>query len=861
MTHVKKLKIGMGGEFIVIDTVDFLSLKGEISRHFRVDLANIAIKYKDHEGDLITLRSEKDYYDAMSMCSRSEWKLIVEERGVNHSVNKEKINRAGIIVKEILDGEDKNTDELLEILSKVNFGETENSINKMLWEGQFDLERKKRVLFLFQSLFKSTLFSPLIKSDITIPSLYTDLINTNTEKQFLGIETVLEQMAMPLNSRLNYTKTNGTREWFLASVASPGSGKTFLCYSLLQLAMSGSLGSYLKQSLGSESGNYDQLIEKLDRKIVGVQVNCNDGRNYSEIDKISSERDTCLRILCSYYLNRCSTSEWQTFYHSMSHFMPYRIERIIEVILMDWEERLSVDPGQDSPFFIICYDESSKIVDDVVSYISSRNLLIEHFEHVDLPQNGELNDLRKIKIINLVTALTPTEISRQNELGLTKASNRSIAWLTLPNLKNHIEELIPRDIVDSNSKFYYRLGLYWTNGNPRQIEKLLNRLQKCTHNNVVSGKDLMSTVKEISYGEWRMCEETAWKFSALSLCRFSVKPNFFVSNPHTVRDLFLGSLYTSNAPLPLVNLYLDNMIIGECVTSKLYLQNFVSSRSDGLRNNKVSSFIKSALEIETELVEARWEPYLANIFAAQLTCWSFVLTSPDFIEIPNISNNVSNINFHRARDHGCLPLSQLFQCRPKFFNSSKNWDEVMINLKRMDEFDWEVITDFDPKVNVLKAGGIYLPKNPRNPGWDLLICFLNELAEVSTAFFQSKDLQDGNDATLSPLPIGQSICNTINQIKRIQEINRNLKFDNCYYVLFSRKRVPNFNKWLDSVCKRLEKDLTPKERHIFECKDILLGGYYCIDDTDRNTCFGQTLSTFVCRPNDSEVEISKKTLR
>lgn len=666
---------------------------------------------------------------------------------------------------------------------------------------------------------------------------------------------MLKQIVSPLNSRLNYTKSNDTREWVLATVAGPGSGKTFFCYYLLKLAMSGSLGSHVEHALGTESENYQRLLGKLNQKIVGLQVNCNDGRDYNEIDKITAERDTCLRLMCSYYLKRCSDSAWKTFYKSMSHLMPPQMERIIELILMDWEEQTGHQEEQ--PFVFICFDESSKITDNVINYLSTRNSLIEHFEHVDLPEDGNLNDLRKIKIINLVTALVPTEVARKNELGLSQASNRLIKWITLPNLRHYIEQLIPQNIMDTNSRFYYRLGLYWTNGNPRQIEKLLNRLQPYSSMGKVSGTDLMHAIKEISAGEWKMREESAWKFVALPLSRLSVGPDFYVTDPHRVRDLFLASFYTSSHSFPLVELYLDDKIISECITSKLYLQSFVSNQLHGAKNIKIISFIKKALELETVLEREMWEPYLANIFAAQITCWSFILSSSDFMQIPTTTDNVSNINFHRALQTGCLPLSQLFHYEPTCFSDGRGCGQVMINLKLINDFDWEVIDDFDPETTRLKPGGIYLPKNPRTPGWDVFICFLNEDAKLSAVFFQLKDLMDGNDGTIGPLPIGKSICQTIGQIENIRVINNTLEFINCYYILFSRKRAPNFNKWKEAVSKKQGQDLTQEEQNTLSFKNQILGGYFCVDAEDRNTCLGQTLSTFICRPTDSEQEICR----
>ena len=125
-------------------------------------------------------------------------------------------------------------------------------------------------------------------------------------------------------------------------------------------------------------------------------------------------------------------------------------------------------------------------------------------------------------------------------------------------------------------------------------------------------------------------------------------------------------------------------------------------------------------------------------------------------------------------------------------------------------------------------------------------------------FFQSKDLTDGKDTTIGPMVIGYSICHTIDQIGHIRRVNGELKFENCYYVLFSRKRAPNFSRWPESITKKLQSnDVQSDERTILVGKDIMLGGYFCVDGEIRNNCLGQTFSTFVCRPNDSNQEISQ----
>ena len=868
---VKKIKIRMGKKNLTLDRIEnYDDIMGIIATNFEIQSDTFVISCLNHEGDFVSLNSHSEYYDALKSCLTDVWTLIIDMDDSNILMLKEKSNRAKEIIDEILDGTDINVEELLETLSKLDFTQTENIINRMLWHGTFNDTRKKKILFLFQTLLRSKFFSLLTKEDVTEPSLYSNVIDTNLEKNFFGSDFVLKQIVPTLQSRLNYNEMTNTREWFLATVASPGSGKTFLCYYLLKLAMSGQLGQSLRQLLGGESINYNTLIEKLNHKIVGVQVNCNDSRNYNERPKITAERDTCLRMLCSYYLKRCSSYDWEKFYKSMCHLMPYRMERIIEVILMDWEQTTA--QTQEKPFFFVCYDESSKVgsLPEVLRYLSARNMLIEHFEHVDLPVDGELDDLRKVKIINLVTALNPTEFAREQELSRSKASNRLIKWITLPNLIAYIDDFIPEAIHDVNSKFYYKLGLYWTNGNPRQMEKLLRQLKLQTLDGRVSGHDLMNAIKEIPNKDMIMHGENAWNFVALPLCRFSVKPNFFVSNPHDVKELFLESFYTSCRPFPLVELYLNKIFIDECVTSKLYLQSFVLNQAHGPKNIKICSFVKRALELETELREENWEPYIANIFAAHLTCWSFILSSPDFDGLVETNVNKSNINFHRARHTGCIPLSQLFHHEPTCFPGSRKCGTIMINLNLLDEFAWEVITDFDPDKTILEAGGIYIPENRRNPGWDLCLCFLNENAELSVAFFQSKDSQDEDNDTIGPMVIGKSICHTINQIEIIQKKNLSLDLINCYYILFSRKRVPHFNKWKNSVDSKLNpatnkkkqtrvSNLSQKERDVLMLKDKRLGGYFCINHEDRNTCLGKTFSTFVCRPADSQTEILQTT--
>ena len=634
---VKTIKIISDSEITTIDKInDFDNLQTTIARRFKLPLNSFTVTYKDKEGDSNSIRSNSEYRIALNSCDTEKLILLITK---NQFIEPNGVNKAKELLNQLLEGLNKNPDELLNILSDLNFNETKD-LNKMLWDGPFDNERKKRLLVLFQTLIvKSKLFEPMVKSDIGIPSLYTNVIDTNTKKEFFGSEIILKQIVSTLQARLDYIASANMREWFLATVASPGSGKTFLCYHLLKLAMSGQLSSSLRRVLGppgSPGGltahgdkEYEQLLEKLNGKIVGVQVNCNDQQTYHDRETITSERDTCLRMVASYYFDRCSHVHWHLFYQTMCHLMPRRIERIVELILMDWEERTG--QSNEEPFFFVCYDENSKLgmADNVIKYLSARNILIEHFEHVGLPENGNLSDLRKIKIINLVTALNPEEFAAADQLKLSRASNRLIKWIILPDLRLYIPKFIPENVIDDKSYFYYQLGLYWTNGNPRQMEKLLSRLNKQASNGTISGMDLMIAIKKISAVELKLSKENAWKFIALVLCRLSVQPTFFVSDPYRVRELFLESFYIAPKPFPLVDLYLTSITIDECVTSKLYLQIFVSNQLEGDENTKISSFIKATLDLEAELKEENWasgaarrEPYLANIFGAHLTCWS-----------------------------------------------------------------------------------------------------------------------------------------------------------------------------------------------------------------------------------------------
>ena len=158
---------------------------------------------------------------------------------------------------------------------------------------------------------------------------------------------------------------------------------------------------------------------------------------------------------------------------------------------------------------------------------------------------------------------------------------------------------------------------------------------------------------------------------------------------------------------------------------------------------------------------------------------------------------MSNYNLHRAFRIGCIPLSQLLHFEPHSFGG-KTCGDIMINLKVMSKFAWEIITDFDPKTTIFKAGGIYLPKNQQNAGcgraaprwgWDFCICFLNEEEKLSVVFFQSKDLTDGNSTTIGPMVIGYSICHTIDQIGHIRRVNGELKFENCYSMCYFPESV------------------------------------------------------------------------
>ena len=175
---------------------------------------------------------------------------------------------------------------------------------------------------------------------------------------------------------------------------------------------------------------------------------------------------------------------------------------------------------------------------------------------------------------------------------------------------------------------------------------------------------------------------------------YPLNPISVLQVEYRVDKLFLGSFYTADIPFPLVSLYLEDFIISECVTSKLYLQSFVSNQLAGDENIKITSFIRAILDLETQLKNENWasksprEPYLANIFGAHLTCWSFILSCSDFYNITNSADNISNLNLHDALQTGCIPLSQLFHNEQKSIGGDKTCDQVMINLKAICKFSW-----------------------------------------------------------------------------------------------------------------------------------------------------------------------------
>ena len=91
------------------------------------------------------------------------------------------------------------------------------------------------------------------------------------------------------------------------------------------------------------------------------------------------------------------------------------------------------------------------------TYVSNRNILNEHFEHVNLSK--EVEDLRKIKIVHLITALEPKEIAKEGELTKTEVSDRFIYWSCLSDLRGYLELLIPSSITDEDTKFFLPAGI------------------------------------------------------------------------------------------------------------------------------------------------------------------------------------------------------------------------------------------------------------------------------------------------------------------------------------------------------------------------------------------------------------------
>ena len=677
-----------------------------------------------------------------------------------------------------------------------------------------------KLLKLFQGLMKES-FGSNMKNDITCPLKLADEIPTNTGHKFFQLNSVIKNLTKTLIHRMNFRPGSQDREWFFATVSGPGSGKTYLCYHILLHALSGQLGGELEKlrdelvnekpidTVGDElvsekpvdAVSFERLKQKLSKKIPGVQVNLSDWMRHQERAKIGDNRDTCLRMMFSYFFDGGGSEIWKKFYNQMRHLMPEKLERMIELIVMDWEERGYLEDKED-PFFFIFYDESYKIrqaedkgFSKVNEYISKSNELILTFEKADN------KSLRKVKIVNFFTALNPLQIGKQEDITSTR-SDRAISWITLPDLRASLDDLVPPYLED-DSRDLFKLALYWTNGNPRLVEKMSVALLQILKNTTTLAPMNVTTALSSNEVERTIGTNEKWRFVALFLCRLAVPPRFAVC-PQTVADLFLESAYTSSPPFPLVNLFKDT-VVKECVTSKLFLFMFLKSLEKVEEKDKtLSTFINQILSLELALKHENWEPYLANIFALHLSCWKLIIQDDHFkkleretLTVGNYSNEILSSVFRT----GLLPLSQLFhkkdvtcyedkEGQPKSTRETNEQEEVLGSKakkkKRLPSYkstacsevlinldvEWEVVKNFVPEQTILQPGKIYLPKSNTNPGWDFAICFHNGAGKLCIVYVQSKDLVDGGDGTLGPAIVGESICNTIDQTSVIKKKNR-----------------------------------------------------------------------------------------
>ena len=73
-------------------------------------------------------------------------------------------------------------------------------------------------------------------------------------------------------------------------------------------------------------------------------------------------------------------------------------------------------------------------------------------------------------------------------------------------------------------------------------------------------------------------------------------------------------------------------------------------------------------------------------------------------------------------------------------------------------------------------------------------------------------------------------------------------FKNCYYLLYTGKKVPNFNNWKKSARDKIEKNSNSFDAKIFKIgldENSQFGGIYLIDQENRSKSLGITFNSFV----------------
>eukprot|EP01091_Cochliopodium_minus_P002014 TRINITY_DN11931_c0_g1_i1.p1 TRINITY_DN11931_c0_g1~~TRINITY_DN11931_c0_g1_i1.p1 ORF type:complete len:1055 (-),score=221.88 TRINITY_DN11931_c0_g1_i1:31-2745(-) len=771
-------------------------------------------------------------------------------------------------------------------------------VGKYIWDSGKE-NRLQRVYTLFQKLIDLPKHKEYKKEDISEPTIFSTFFTTNETKKFFGLDYVFKQMTEGIQSRANFTHRlevdEKTRQFFFCTLYGSGSGKTTFNYALCRAAMKGELGEFF--------GIETELYKQFSKKVCSIQVQFNDKYEYNLRERIDLDTDISVRMFHSFFFKNFPLRYFKNFYKDYWPFLPTNIENMIELCYVFWSDKvlkenilvhnkeLNYKSLNQVPYVFVTYDEIRNVVGGkgIKTVVSDINQSIENMDvtksQSDLYCN---NKYIPLKLLNVFTALEPDQISPKEDIKLSKNSSRRIAWPLFDDLLKYIDEILAGFNFDKKkdqlSRFVVSLALHWTN-NARDMECVIHKCWEIfNERKEIVGKNLFKIMEKVREENIPpLFKETdAWKFIPLVLCGFSVSPQFFVSKEFKIAKLFYENILCPYplSPFSYSKLLLEETLV-ECSTSKFVLFDFYQScaKNSG-QNQYYSNLLRSTMETEPNdqaMGNEFFDKYFGHFLLLNLSCWDSVLNDNSFKGIKEFTtDNTANKILSTYFDDKLLPLSQLFRNSAESYSQGKTIEDISILMGEKWEIDY-----FDMnKSTIMKPYRIYFPTQKNQKGFDIVICFLNQRKETSLIFIQCKLIEDDTyNKKVIPLDekeYSKSIVNSLAVSHLLQQNNKNIKSQNCYYLIFTQKPINNFENWKTEIeiLKNSYKQQSKKNDCIYAIEEktekgkkgeYKFGGIFKIEDNialkKTAICLGPIFSIFFVRTNETKAIVNEKGVR